>query len=315
MGDRQAAELCGVVDTGHREDAYTTIYTIMKEYLGEGGSIERNQVKEAIMTALYGSEAVPKRVFGEGSKMLGLFYKTMEVMAPGAWWLNEAFLCLWNPTALKYSWVLPDNFHVHTKVESKLEETVIFKGGHEKIVTKVNEPTKQGRSLGANTIHSIDGYVVRELTRRCMYDSEQIMQVKTALCFNGTSDEMGPSENERMIHILWKHYERTGMLSARILDYINEDSVHLVPDRQVIWKLIYSMPKKPFQVITVHDCFKTLPNYGNDLRRQYNILLAEIAKSDLLNALLEDITGRNIGVEKLDPEMHKDVLEANYALS
>ena len=58
-----------------------------------------------------------------------------------------------------------------------------------------------------------------------------------------------------------------------------------------------------------------LPNYGNDLRRQYNRLLAEVAQSDLLSFLVSQIVKRRITVSKLDPDMFGDILEANYSLS
>ena len=53
VGDRKAAELCNVVDTGKREDAYTVVYHWMLEQLKEfanGTMLDRNPVKKAIMT-------------------------------------------------------------------------------------------------------------------------------------------------------------------------------------------------------------------------------------------------------------------------
>ena len=61
--------------------------------------------------------------------------------------------------------------------------------------------------------------------------------------------------------------------------------------------------------------FRVLPNYGNDLRRQYNQLLAEVAKSELLSFLVSQIVKRRISVTKIDPKLHEEILEANYALS
>ena len=148
-----AASLCNVVDTGHREDAYTAVYQAMTEYIGESGKITRNQCKDAIMKALYGSTAVPKRIFGEG-ELLQVFYDAMSLMAPHAWNLNQAFLAIWNPEAMKYSWTLPDNFHVHTKVKALVEENFHFMNAPEQVVHEVNMPTATGRSLGANTVHS-----------------------------------------------------------------------------------------------------------------------------------------------------------------
>ena len=58
-----------------------------------------------------------------------------------------------------------------------------------------------------------------------------------------------------------------------------------------------------------------LPSYGNDLRRQYNRLLAEVAQSDLLSFLVSQIVKRRITVSKIDPDMFGDILETNYSLS
>ena len=49
-GDRRAAELCNVVNTGKREDAYTGIYMDMCGRIGEEGRIKRSDTKQAIMT-------------------------------------------------------------------------------------------------------------------------------------------------------------------------------------------------------------------------------------------------------------------------
>ena len=312
--DRQAASLCGVVDTGHREDAYTNVYRAMLGVVGEQPKLKRSLVKEAVMTSLYSSTAVPKKVFGEKTVLLSTFYKVMEIACPLVWKLNTAFLGLWDPEAEVYNWTLPDNFHVRVKVKREVEEQFLFRGYPEKVISKINAPTPEGRSLSANTTHSVDGYVVRELVRRCSYDPEKIMQIKTALCGNPEPERMD-EDKANMVRTLWQHYEQTKMLSIRILDYLDEDTISLVPEKEVIWQLIYSLPKKPFQVLTIHDAFRVLPHYGNDLRKQYNILLSEIAKSNLLNTILSSITGRKIELGQNDPEMSKDILEANYTLS
>ena len=104
------------------------------------------------------------------------------------------------------------------------------------------------------------------------------------------------------------------MLSARIfdhLDYTNIRHVNLEP----IEELLASLPSRPFKVISIHDCFRCLPNYGNDLRMQYNRQLFEIARGNLLQHIMRAITGRAIVIEKLDPEMYKDILDSDYALS
>lgn len=47
-GDRKAAALCNVIDTGHREDAYTGLYTAMCDKIGDRAKIDRKDTKRAI---------------------------------------------------------------------------------------------------------------------------------------------------------------------------------------------------------------------------------------------------------------------------
>ncbi|QIG68774.1 RNAP2-like RNA polymerase protein [Rhizobium phage RHph_Y2_6] len=313
-GDRKASSICNVIDTGKREDAYTAIYEAMLSTTGGEAKIERKQTKQAVMTSLYGSEAVPKSVFGEGA-LLALFEQTMDEQAPGAWELNKQMLALWDPEAYAYHWVMPDNFNVHVKVMQMMSENVHFLDKPYEVSFAVNEPMEKGRSLGANMTHSIDGMIVREMTRRCMYDTAKIEMISLILDPNyKQARRMDTDDKSRMVRTLWGHYLDSGFLSARILDYLTGDNIHLV-DKLAIFDLVASLPKNPFQVIAVHDCFRCLPNYGNDLRKQYNILLAGIAKSRLLSFLLTQITGRKMEVGKLDPDLWKDVLDADYALS
>ncbi len=313
-GDRQAAELCNVVPTGHREDAYTLVYEAMLYQLGESkGRINRVDTKKAVMTSLYSSKAEPKRVFGEG-ELLRLFYSTMKTLAPAAWELNESFIDMWDSTTDKHSWVLPDNFHVHVKVMDQVAETIHFKNEPFEVFKRVNQPTPTGRSLGANTTHSIDGLIVREISRRCNYNPEQVAEVRRVLTFTPVDYEYELDENCHMTEILWNHYKNSGYLSARILDYITADSVHIV-DRKVVLELIESMPKKPFQVLSIHDCFRVLPNYANDLRKQYNLQLYLLAKSEMLSFIISQILGQEIQIGKLDPTLAEDILYTDYALS
>jgi hypothetical protein len=312
-GDRNAARLCNVVDTGNREDAYTNVYMTMVNKINEAAKIKRDDTKQAIMTALYGSQAVPREVFGEGP-LLKVFFDTMQEVAPAAWELNEAFLDIWDPDALSHDWILPDNFHVHIKVMRTVKETVHFLNEPVETSHKVNAPIEEGRSLGANTIHSLDGLIVREMSRRCDYDPEQIKNIiKT---FNKPKNNYPLEDNKtnRMLHTLWNHYKESGYLSARILDYITEDNINSI-DKTVISDLIDTLPEKPFKILSVHDCFRVLPNYGNDLRYQYNLQLMLIAKSNMLQYLLSQILNRPVTIGKLDPTLHEDILDANYSLS
>ena len=313
--DRKAASLCNVIDTGHREDAYTGLYNTMAKKLGSGAGktkIDRKLTKQAIMTAFYGSTATPRSIFGEG-ELLETFYQTIQENAPGPWEINETMLGIWDPTALVNEWVLPDNFHIRVKVMGQVSQTVTYLGEPYEIVFKENMPIKTGRSLGANMVHSLDGLIVREINRRCNHDPIRIDKLRK-IAEAGGGGHRTRYDQDILTRKLWSLYQRTGFLSARILEYLNIDNMGLV-NPLIIKALIKSLPEKPFEVISIHDCFRCLPNHANDLRLQYNNLLAMIAESNLLSDIIGQIRGRPIQAGKLDPTLARDIYATNYALS
>lgn len=312
-GDHKAAAICNVIDTGNRENAYKAIYEEMLDRVGEAAQISLDDTKQAIMTALYSSKAEPKRVFGTG-ELLDVFYETMEDMCPGAWDLNEAFLALWNPEAFSHDWVLPDNFHVHIKTISQVSESVHFLNAPYEVTYKINAPFKGGRSLGANTIHSLDGMIVREMTRRCDYDLAHINFLKSLPESGPLKRDRQTRQRDHLVVTLWDHYKTTGYLSARILENLDAQNIDLV-DRAPIDELIGSLPAKPFKLVSNHDCFRCLPHYGNDIRKQYALQLKLIAKSNILSSLISQIVNRPVKIGKLNPTLWQRIDQTNYALS
>lgn len=311
-GDRKAASLCNLIDTGRREDAYTGIYEAMVEEIGESAKITREMTKDGIMTAFYGSTAIPKRVFGEGA-LLDAFYKTLKEKAPGAWEINETMMAIWDDKAYSNDWVMPDNFHVHIKVMGQEKATVHFLNQPVEVTYAVNKPISNGRSLGANAVHSVDGLVVREVARRCMFDQIKVDYLSDLIMKRGNYGKSTKTPNDQMVLILYGHYLESGFLSARILEHLTVENMGLV-DLSVIDRMLVSLPDKPFQVLSIHDCWRVLPGYGNDLRRQYNEILACIAESKMLQFTVSQIIGKKVEVSKLD-HIGADIRQANYALS
>ena len=313
-GDRLAAELCNVVDVGFRADAYNIIYNRMIDEIGDTAKITRDDTKRAIMTSLYSSKAVPKEVFGEGG-LLKVFYNTMEASAPGAWEINETMLDLCDPNTFRHEWVLPDNFHVNINVMSRTTETVHFDNQPFEVSYQVNQPMPEGRSLGANITHSIDAMIVREITARCDYSPTQIEALRRMVTGSQSISGAGTKGvSNQLVMKLSDHHRQTGFLSARILNYLDENNIGHV-DTNALIELLDSLPAKPFKVISVHDCFRCLPHYGDDLRRQYTLQLALIARSELLSSLASQLVGHSVGVSKIDPTLYLDILQSNYALS
>jgi hypothetical protein len=200
----------------------------------------------------------------------------------------------------------------------RVSDTVHFLNKGYETFRTVNQAKEEGRSLGANTVHSIDGMIVREMVRRCNYDMERVNEIYDYCQYleNGgtVAVRFDDDYNGDMVRTLWKHYEESGYLSARIIDHLNAHNLHLV-DRYKIVELLDSLPEQPFEVLTVHDCFRCLPNYGNDLREQYARQLMLIAKSNLLQFLLCQILKRNVTIGKLDETLWQDIADTEYALS
>lgn len=311
-GDRSAARLCNVIDTGHRMDAYKEIYQEILKASGGNAKIQPKRVKKAVMTAFYGSTAVPENVFGEGD-LLRLFYATMEQMAPAAWDMNKTFLELWDPQTLCNSWILPDNFHVHVKVMQTTEQNVHFRGEPIAIPTTVNAPKERGRSLSANVIHSLDGFVVREMVRRCGVPLGRQEEIRTWIQ-KGHAGTRIQDDGDHQMRLLGKHASQCGYLSSRVLEYLQPENMGLV-DPVMLLELMETLPLKPFSLITIHDCFRCLPLYGNELRAQYIYQLHMLARSDILQYLLSQLLKRPVRLQKMDPTMDVDVLSSNYALS
>lgn len=286
-------------------DAYAYVYN----HMNTGLTLDRKDVKQSIMTALYGSVATPKAVFGED---VDVFYDTMEQLAPGAWDLNLGIQELWDEIdGTTYDWIMPDNFYACIETHDK--EVIEFKFLDEsyQVIQKVNERPRFHKGLGPNLIHSVDGMIVREMYRRCQYDIAIVERVLN-LIKEGASGTDGKSTD--MVQTLWSHYENSGFLSARILDYLHHDTMGLV-DAQTIFELINSFPDRPFELLSNHDCFRCHPNYGNDLRRQYNTILADLNDSALLPFIASQVAEQDVKARKVGKIPREVILNANYTLS
>lgn len=298
--------LCGGV-SDQCVDSYTTIYDSMNLH----GALTRKQVKAAIMTSLYGSTAMPELTFGEN---VDIFYETMETMAPGAWDLNLGLQQLWDEVkGNTYTWVMPDNFHACIETQDKDLVSFKFDGVDFALPVKNNNRPEFHKGLGPNLIHSIDGMVVREMFRRCMFDPRVITQVIESI--QSPTEYNKEAHNSQMVRDLWEHFKITGFLSVRILDFIRPDNISIIDDVLEIGKLIQSLPEQPFNVVSVHDCFRAHPNYGNDLRRQYNYIMADINDSSLLQDLCQQVSQSKMKINKLGKIPREDIIEGNYLLA
>lgn len=234
----------------------------------------------------------------------------METKAKGAWELNKALQQLWDSNKTRVQWQLPDGFTVDYEVRTMQTEVVHFLNTPYEVTTKINAPKSRSKELGPNIVHSIDGMIVREMVRRCSYEPAMIQQVIKDIESKNKSDSR---PKDKMVNKLWEYYKLSGFLSSAILQYLDKDNMGNV-DSKMILDMISTLPNKPFQLITVHDCFRCLPNYGNDVRRQYNRIMHEIGKSELLSFIVSQYKGVHTPVRKFG-DFGDLLLDANYMLS
>lgn len=318
----------GAANTGvtgqTRKDIYALATKEMGELLGQDMGTDRNIIKNALMTVMYGSTQEPINAFGKDTAELGAFYQAAITVAPGAMMLLEIFQDLWDEEALEYQWVMPDGHTVVIKskklMKKKIEMDTTDPHHTFTYQYKSNEMLEKGAKgslcLPANIVHSIDGYMVRELTARCDYNITQLASVKKTIKdrlkknFKASEEAMMP-----YMESLWK---KQGILSIEGIEHIDTWTVKQfsVDYCHALLDLIRVIEVKPtFKVVSIHDEFKSHPNYMNYVRQTYIDLLAELADSDILDVILSEISDKKVHVEKISDDLSELIKEAEYPLA
>ena len=189
------------------------------------------------------------------------------------------FLEYWNPEAYEYQYTMPDGFRVRFKVFDTIRKEVSFLGKSYFINAKENKPIPDGRCLSANYVHSLDSLICREILYRASITPERKQQL---LSFKGTK-RISPQVKE--LYELWQKY---GFLSAKILHLVDENSAGFFGDAYT--QMVEALPEKNFDVLPVHDCFRVLPKYGNDLRKMMIEICLNLTQSNVYD-LAQEITG------------------------
>lgn len=322
----RGADATGLVSE-KRADAYTDVTKEMNAILKLKGFssivVPRADVKRAVMTSGYGSTLVPKEVFGEGDK-LDIFYQACNVIAPEAFKLMSALLDTWQPDALMHSWVMPDNFHVNIKVmQSKETRVEVDELNHTTFTThiKINQGSKKGLANVANTIHSIDGYLLRSVIRRASFNEVEVSSALSAITIvlleraNGKATEaVCPSADlQNMLTI----YSYSKMLDTSIINYMDADNIHSVPTELLV-KLSATLSKMlelgSSPVLTVHDAFRSAPWHCNAVRYHYKEIMAELAESDILQFIVSQIVKQQVVYIKKSNQLANMIRKSNYSI-
>ena len=174
-----------------RTDAYQMLANALNTQIGTT-VFNRDNCKKALMITLYGSTVAYTKVLEamklssqvELAELIKLpndsynddwfeleFSTAMAKIAPKAVEAMEALQELNNPLIGTYTWVMPDGFivkydvkstqQVEIKTKSRSGINFSYSASH-----KVYAPSEFNRGMSPNIIHSVDGYVAREMVRR-----------------------------------------------------------------------------------------------------------------------------------------------------
>lgn len=318
-GDVNAGRMTGLVDTNRRPDAYTDVTNHMNTLLGsQAVTISRTEAKDAVMTAFYGSKAVPKHLFGEDSPALRAFYKTLETQAPGPWQLVNLLLKAWNPKQDFHEWAMPDDFQVRIpslvknsgRVEVEELDGISFTYEWEE-----QAAYKKGLHLPANVIHSVDAYVARCMHRRLNYNPQKLQEAwdyLSTLLLGRECGEPSPNELPEAFPGTWNW---SGLVDLNMLN-LPKDQWSAFPTpmiRQLIAIIRRSLAYRDFHLVTIHDDYRCHPNHMNRVREEYRHILVEISRSTLMKDLLEQLGMP--GYRKISQGLTRHLEKSAYALT
>ena len=316
----------GAANTGatgqKRVDTYGIMADTMSDLLGYPIECSRADIKYSFMPHFYGSEAEPKNLLGEDSPEYAVFYQATDMVCPGANMLLPAIMGLWNDEALSYQFDFPDggiaNCMVNRQIQTKIEVDTIE--GHPVFdyIHTVNEPIEFGEEgskfLPSAITHGCDGYLVRELTARCDHDKGKLRSAQYEL-LRRLKRNIDITEAYLTCERSWRKHECISLVGT---EYVNSWSVNQMSKEycEALLGLVNVVLKRPsFKVVSVHDCFKCLPNYMDWVRQTYIDILCELADSRVLDAILSDIAGYAITVPKLSDDLSDLIKDSEYPLA
>ena len=235
-GCKKTAKLVNCIDPDTRYDAYTEVADLMNSKLSS--PVPRKITKQVVMTHYYNSKATPKALLAENE--LETFYAVIEGLMPGAEDVMATINDCWQYGKDHHEWTMPDGHHVYVPVIESDHATYTDEEFGEIPLRYYHKTTSENfRSLCPNVIHSIDGYIARQMIRRA-----------------------------------------------------------------------------PFQLSHIHDCFVFSPDHLQEVSQLYREIMAEIARSDLLQDILRQISGNpNLTLVKHSYDLDQDILQSSYMLS
>ena len=234
-GDFKTASTCNFANKDNMADAYKMLADQMNIEMGLT-CFNRSNCKKALMTTMYGKISAWAKILEEMypkssnpllnfateynltleydeekgiDRLLELeraFSNALSTIAPKAISAMEAIQELNNKDIGTYYWTLLDGFRVkyNVKVETKIECETVSRSG-KKLTLSISKDIyvsgEHNRGMSPNVIHSVDGYVAREMIRRM--NGKFITTIHDAFaCHPSDCDLMRKNYQDIMVELL-----------------------------------------------------------------------------------------------------------------
>lgn len=308
-------DIQGMVNTGAISDRVPDVYSAVQSNMQKSIKINlmREQVKKATIPYVYGSSAVPKAVFGDN---YGIFKKAFFEELKGVVIINNALIDAWDPNKTVWEWVLPDGFNARTiSTKMKVFRMEIGETSYS-YMKEILAPKEKGdigtKALSANVTHSVDGFILRELHRRCNWNEDKYFLALNTLKF----PKKGKNHKLENLEKLSRKYKFTSWEAIEYLQtgYVGNCSEAWLEHLQGMLD-VYS---EPFEVVSIHDEFMCGANHVNVMKQVYNDILSELYRSSLIPQIICDLRGdteisRYVG--KFQQNIFDKIKNNRYAIS
>lgn len=164
-----------------------------------------------------------------------------------------------------------------------------------------------------NVIQSIDGYIVRELSRRCNYNKLQFQRVLTLLKRRANQRHLNDVKLDS-IQKIWRNQNIVSLVNLEELQWSDICSFDFNYCDQLIILVKRCLDRPSFPVTSVHDEFACHPNYMNWVRMTYMEIMAEISDSNLIDDILSKLYKKPIRIQKMSNSISQLILDGEYAI-
>lgn len=209
-------------------------------------------------------------------------------------------------------WTLPDGAKTLVKVKVQEDfEAEVF-GYSWSWSAHANDCTTKC-SLGPDLIHSLDGFIGREMASRCMFNPAKRNFVKKFLKGEvKIQAKAGLRHKDEDLLKLIELGKKFNWYSFHILDLVDVYNIDQVP-QNVLEQMLKELPEKPFPITRIHDSFGAHPNHAHEAQEQYRWNLYHLYESNFLDVVCEEL-GIVIVVPHKNPYISKMILDGEYAL-